>query len=77
MTEMEILDRVWRGPGEQAGKAIKATHELSVADAWITATAVTTASTLVPKDPEFRPLGGEVPLLEFPVKVTRRRARRG
>lgn len=101
MTEMEVLYRVWRGLGEQAGKAaylrlkalpvrrlelseplliaaarIKATHELSVADAWIAATALTTASTLVHKDPEFRPLGGEVPLLELPFKAARGRTRR-
>jgi predicted nucleic acid-binding protein len=36
--------------------AIKATHKLSVADAWVAATAQRLAATLVHKDPEFEPL---------------------
>lgn len=55
----------------RAGK-VKATHDLSVADAWIAATAVVTDSRLVHKDPEFRPLHGSVPLLELPLKPRRR-----
>jgi ribonuclease VapC len=51
---------------------IKATHELSVADAWIAATAVVTNSRLVHKDPEFRPLRANVSLLELPLKDRRR-----
>jgi predicted nucleic acid-binding protein len=55
---------------------IKATHDLSVADAWIAATALATASRLVHKDPEFRPLAGIVPLLELPLKSRRDRTTR-
>ena len=50
---------------------IKASCPLSVADAWIAATARETSSTLVHKDPEFRSLRGEVPLLELPLKGRR------
>jgi len=42
---------------------IKAAHDLSVADAWIAATASLTRSRLVHKDPEFRPLTGELAML--------------
>ncbi len=51
-----------------AAGRIKATHDLSVADAWIAATALVTKSQLVHKDPEFRPLRAEFPLLELPLK---------
>jgi predicted nucleic acid-binding protein len=47
---------------------IKAEHNLSVADAWIAATALVTNSRLVHKDPEFRSLQGNVSLLELPLK---------
>jgi ribonuclease VapC len=57
-----------------AAARIKASHDLSVADAWIAATALDTESPLVHKDPEFRALAGEVPLVELPLKV--RSARR-
>ena len=40
---------------EQAA-AVKAMHRLSVADAWIAATALLTDATLVHKDPEFEPV---------------------
>lgn len=75
---MEVLYRVWKDEGEQAGRfayeqvhslpltiihesapllekaaAIKATHHLSLADAWIAATAILEGATLVHKDPEF------------------------
>ena len=59
-----------------AAARIKATHDLSVADAWIAATALVTNSTLVHKDPEFRPLAGELPLLELPPKPSRAAAPR-
>jgi ribonuclease VapC len=52
---------------------IKATHRLSVADAWIAATALLTGSRLVHKDPEFQPLDGLVSLLELPLKPSRHR----
>ena len=58
-----------------AAARIKATHELSVADAWIAATALVTGSTLVHKDPEFRSLAGELPLLELPLKPSPARPR--
>ena len=51
---------------------IKATHDLSVADAWIAATAMMTASRLVHKDPEFRPLHADVALMELPIKTKRK-----
>jgi predicted nucleic acid-binding protein len=54
---------------------IKATHDLSVADAWIAATALLTDSRLVHKDPEFRPLAGPIALMELPPKQTRHRDR--
>jgi predicted nucleic acid-binding protein len=60
-----------------AAARIKATHDLSVADAWICATAVLTRSQLVHKDPGFRSLAGELPLLELPLKPRRARARTG
>ena len=56
-----------------AASRIKAAHDLSVADAWIAATALVTGSRLVHKDPEFRPLAGEIPLLELPLRASRTR----
>jgi predicted nucleic acid-binding protein len=56
---------------------IKATHELSVADAWVGATAVLTRSQLVHRDPELRALAGDLPLLELPPKAVRARRRAG
>lgn len=50
---------------------IKASHPVSVADAWIAATAMITTSPLVHKDPEFRPLHREVRLVELPLKPRR------
>lgn len=55
-----------------AAARIKATYDLSVADAWIAATAGMTGSKLVHKDPEFRALKAELPLLELPLKPARR-----
>ena len=54
---------------------IKATHDLSVADAWIAATASLTRSRLVHKDPEFRPLAGELGVVELPLTPPRPRTR--
>jgi predicted nucleic acid-binding protein len=51
---------------------IKASFELSVADAWIAATALITEGRLVHKDPEFRPLSGLLSLVELPLKPSRR-----
>ncbi len=47
---------------------LKATHKLSFADAWIAATAILYASTLVHKDPEFEQLEDEVKVLKLPYK---------
>jgi predicted nucleic acid-binding protein len=58
-----------------AAARIKSTHDLSVADAWIAATAVLTRSALVHKDPEFRSLAGEMLLIELPLKPQRARSR--
>jgi predicted nucleic acid-binding protein len=52
---------------------IKAAHDLSVVDAWIAATAAFTGSRLVHKDPEFRPLAGELAMMELPLKPSARR----
>ena len=60
----------------EAASQIKTAGRISVADSWIGATAVVHDATLVHKDPEFRPLGGEVPLFELPFKAARGRARR-
>ena len=47
---------------------LKATHKLSFADAWIAATAILYASTLVHKDPEFEQLEDEIEILKLPYK---------
>lgn len=45
---------------------VKATHALSLADAWIAAAARLAGATLVHKDPEFRAIG--LPQEELPLK---------
>jgi ribonuclease VapC len=45
---------------------IKATHRLSLADAWIAALATLLRATLVHKDPEFEPL--DIPQHRLPYK---------
>lgn len=47
---------------------LKATHHLSVADAWIAALAKERGATLVHKDPEFKQVESEVKALELPYK---------
>ena len=79
MSLMEVLYRVWKDEGENAGRlayaqcqtlpmtwlrespaplesaaGFKACHLLSLADAWIAATALQCDATLVHKDPEFQ-----------------------
>jgi predicted nucleic acid-binding protein len=44
------------GPLLEAAAELKALNPLSVADAWIAATALQNAATLIHKDPEFRTL---------------------
>ena len=51
-----------------AAARIKRGYSLSMADAWIAATALVTTSRLVHKDPEFRPLEGHIDLMELPLK---------
>ncbi len=47
---------------------IKANNNLSLADSWIAATAVTHRGVLVHKDPEFEQLKGKLELLPLPYK---------
>jgi predicted nucleic acid-binding protein len=47
---------------------LKATHRLSVADAWIAALAQERDATLVHKDPEFEQLEATVKVLKLPYK---------
>ncbi|MBI5526440.1 MAG: type II toxin-antitoxin system VapC family toxin [Deltaproteobacteria bacterium] len=54
-----------------AAARIKARHKLSVADAWIAATAERLGATLVHKDPEFESLAGVVPQKTLPPKTGR------
>ncbi len=55
--------------GLSAGR-IKASHRLSVADAWIAATAKRLGAALMHKDPEFEPLSGDIRLLTLPYKAS-------
>lgn len=52
---------------------VKAEFNLSVADAWIAATALLKNTKLVHKDPEFRPLGSRIEMVELPFKPKRAR----
>lgn len=54
-----------------AAARIKAGHKLSVADAWIAATAERLGATLVHKDPEFAPLAKLIRLRALPLKTGR------
>lgn len=51
-----------------AAARLKAGHKLSVADAWVAATAERLGATLVHKDPEFESLAGLIPLKALPPK---------
>jgi ribonuclease VapC len=51
-----------------AAARLKATHAISVADAWIAATAERLGATLVHKDPEFEPLAGIIRQKSLPRK---------
>ncbi len=50
---------------------LKARYHISVADAWIAATAKFHGLTLLHKDPEFEPLKDELNMLELPYKSRR------
>ncbi len=54
-----------------AAARLKAGHKLSVADAWIAATAERLSATLVHKDPEFEPLAKLIHLRPLPLKSSR------
>ncbi|MGE0681525.1 MAG: PIN domain-containing protein [Candidatus Binatia bacterium] len=54
--------------GTQAG-AFKATHRLSVADAWIAALAQERNATLVHKDPEFEQVKSAIKVAKLPYKT--------
>lgn len=83
ISQMELLYRVWKDEGEEAGRmaystclnlpiewlhespelleraaAVKACFPLSLADAWIAATALQLEAILVHKDPEFEKVVG-------------------
>ncbi len=55
-------------PLSLAAARIKATTKLSVADAWIAATAERLQAELVHKDPEFESLQGQIKLQALPLK---------
>lgn len=55
-----------------AAARIKAAHRLSVADAWIAATAERLGATLVHKDPEFEMLAETIRRQALPFKPARR-----
>ena len=52
-----------------AAARIKASTPLSVADAWVAATAQRLGATLLHKDPEFEPLKNRIPLRNLPYKT--------
>lgn len=54
-----------------AAARLKAGHKLSVADAWIAATAERLGATLVHKDPDFEPLTKLIRLKALPPKAGR------
>ncbi len=54
-----------------AAARIKAAHRLSVADAWVAATAERLGATLVHKDPEFEPLAKTIRMQALPPKASR------
>ncbi len=66
---VDVNDDLIRLAGE-----IKALFNLSVADAWIVATAIQQGASLVHKDPEFEQLEARVALFPLPYKPKGRRA---
>ena len=54
---------------------LKASHKISVADAWIAATAIQTGSVLVHKDPEYESLKKKIAQIALPYKKKRRAGR--
>lgn len=54
--------------------SFKGQYQISVADAWIAATAKFHKLVIVHKDPEFEPLKQELYLIELPYKVRKKRS---
>ncbi|MCI0443058.1 PIN domain-containing protein [bacterium] len=52
--------------------SLKGRYQISVADAWIAATAKFHNLVVVHKDPEFEPLKHELDLIELPYKATKK-----
>jgi predicted nucleic acid-binding protein len=67
LTVVESSERLTLSAGN-----IKANHRLSLADAFIAATALQTGGTLVHKDPEFEQLGKVIRLEKLPFKTSKR-----
>jgi predicted nucleic acid-binding protein len=59
-----------------AAGEIKATHSVSLADAFLAATAQLTSAVLIHKDPEFEQLNGTVSLQALPYKQSKKKASR-
>ena len=59
-----------------AAGEIKATHSVSLADAFVAAAAQLTSAILIHKDPEFEPLKGTISLQALPYKTPTKRASR-
>jgi len=55
---------------------IKATHSVSLADAFVAATAQLASAVLIHKDPEFEPLKGAISLQALPYKPPTKKASR-
>ena len=66
VTELPLADDLILPAGE-----LKARYQISVADAWIAATAGRDGLTLLHKDPEFEPLKEELDVQELPYKSRR------
>jgi predicted nucleic acid-binding protein len=71
LTELAVSDDVILLAGSFKGR-----YQISVADAWIAATAKYHDLTLVHKDPAFEPLKAELDLIELPYKSSKNSARR-
>lgn len=71
ITEIALSDDLVLPAGSFKGR-----YQISVADAWIAATAKFQHLTLVHKDPEFEPLKTELELIELPYKSQRKTRRR-
>jgi predicted nucleic acid-binding protein len=66
LTVVESSERLTLSAGN-----IKANHRLSLADAFIAATALQTGATLVHKDPEFEQLNKVIRLEKLPYKTSK------